>query len=162
MRLFALILAAALALPAAAQGATPVPAPKKIHHPRPGSTPMAIAQKGNDAFAAAMVKGDAEALADLYAPDGQLFFFKGNTFKGREAIHAFMVGFLKDTKVKAMTITSDESHIMGRSMLDIAHYEMTTVDKDGKEETAKGRAMTVSCKGKDGKWRLWRDVPLPD
>ena len=158
MRLSAPILAAALALPASAQGAASGPATKKIHH----LAPTAAAQAGNDAFAAAMVKGDADALADLYAKDGQLFFFKGNTFKGREAIHAFMVGFLKDTKVKAMTITSDETHMMGGAMLDIAHYEMTTVDKDGKEETAKGRAMTVSHKGKDGKWRLWRDVPLPD
>jgi len=126
------------------------------------SGPAAHADALNRAFSAAAVKGDAAALGALYTKDAELFFFKGSTFKGREDIHAFFDGFFKDTKLKAMAITTEESHLMGGAILDIGHYEMTTVDKDGKEETSKGRYIQVIKKGQDGKWRYFRDCPLPD
>lgn len=116
----------------------------------------------NRAFSAAAVKGDAAALGALYTKDAQLLFFKGSTFKGRDAIQGFFDGFFKDTKLKAMAVTSEESHLMGGAILDIGHYEMTMVDKDGKEETSKGRYIEVMKKGQDGKWRYFRDCPLPD
>lgn len=123
--------------------------------------PSTKAEALNKAFAEAMVKADVKVLADLYTEDGQLLFMKGTTLKGREAITGFMTGFFKDAQVKAMKITSEESHAMGAYLLDLGYYEMTVV-ASGKEETSKGRYMQVLAKGKDGKWRLFRDCPLPD
>lgn len=129
--------------------------------PMLAGSPTPKTESLNKAFAEAMVKGDIPTLAKLYTEDGQLLFFKGSTFKGREAITGFMTAFLKDNQVKAMTITSEETHAMGAYLLDTGHYEMTTVS-GGKEESSKGRYLQVLAKGKDGKWRLFRDCPLPD
>lgn len=72
------------------------------------------------------------------------------------------MGFFKETRVKSLTVTSEETHSMGGALLDIGHYEMTTVDKDGKEEISRARYLQVLTKGKDGKWSYFRDCPLPD
>lgn len=122
--------------------------------------PSAHADAANKAFAAAMVKGDAAAVADTYTEDGQLMFFDGTTYKGRKAIQELMAGFFSGNSVKSMTLTSEETQWMGAAILDIGRYEMVTVGKDGKESTSKGRFMEILKKGKDGKWRLYRDCPL--
>ncbi len=140
-------LALALALPALA--ASP-------------AKPSPHADKTNKAFAAAMVKGDAAAVTNLYTEDGQLLFMDGKTYKGRKEISDLMAGFFSGSTVKAMTITSEESHMLGDALFDTGRYEMTLVAKDGKETTSKGRYLEVLKKGKDGVWRLWRDCPLPN
>jgi uncharacterized protein (TIGR02246 family) len=109
-----------------------------------------------------MVKGDIAAVADCYTEDGQLLFMDGKTYKGRAEITALMTGYFGASKVKSMTITSEESHMMGGAILDLGHYEMVDVGKDGKETTSKGRYMQVLHKGRDGTWRLFRDCPLPN
>ncbi len=124
--------------------------------------PSPHADRANKAFAAAMVKGDAAAVANLYTEDGQLYFMDGKTYKGRQALTELMAGFFSSDKVKAMTITSEESHMLGDALFDSGHYEMTLVGKDGKETTSKGRYLQIMKKGKDGVWRLWRDCPLPN
>jgi uncharacterized protein (TIGR02246 family) len=143
MRPFALALA--LSLPALA--ASPTKA-------------SAHADAANKAFAAAMLKGDAAAVADMYTEDAHLLFFDGKTYKGRKELLDLFTGYFKDNKVKSMTLTSEEAHMMGNAVLDIGRYEMVTLGKDGKESASKGRFMDVLKKGKDGKWRLWRDCPL--
>lgn len=125
----------------------------------PGKASMA-ADAANKAFAAAMVKGDAAAVADQYTEDAHLLFFDGKTYKGRKELMELFAGYFKENKVKSMTLTSDEAHMLGDAVLDIGRYEMVTVGKDGKESASKGRFMDVLKKGKDGKWRLWRDCPL--
>ncbi len=140
-----LALALALSLPALAAS----PAKPSTH-----------ADAANKAFAAAMIKGDAVMVAQLYTEDGQLLFFDGKTYKGRREIGDMMAGFFSSNSVKSMTITSEEAHMMGGMILDIGRYEMVTVGKDGKETASKGRFVDVLKKGKDGKWRLWRDCPL--
>ena len=115
----------------------------------------------NEAFAAAMVKGDAAAVAALYTEDAQLLFFKGTTLKGRGAIQEFLGGMFKGMKVTSMKIVSEEVHPLGEALLDQGHYEMTS-EADGKAETTKARYLQVLKKGKDGKLLLYRDCPLPD
>jgi uncharacterized protein (TIGR02246 family) len=140
-------LALALALPALA--ASP-------------AKPSPHADKTNKAFAAAMVKGDAAAVTALYTEDGQLLFMDGKTYKGRKEIQELMAGYFSANKMKSMTITSEESHMLGDALYDSGRYEMVDVGKDGKETTSKGRYMQILKKGKDGVWRLWRDCPLPN
>lgn len=115
----------------------------------------------NDAFAAAMVRGDAAAVAAFYTEDAHLIFFKGTTLKGRAAILEFMTGMLKGMKVTSMKIVSEEIHPMGDAILDQGHYEMTS-EADGKVETSKARYLQVYKKGREGKLLLYRDCPLPD
>jgi uncharacterized protein (TIGR02246 family) len=115
----------------------------------------------NDAFAAAMVRGDAAAVAAIYTEDAHLYFFKGTTLKGRAAIQEFLTGMFKGMKVTSMKIVSEEIHPMGDTVLDEGHYEMTS-EADGKVETSKARYLQVYKKGKDGKYLLFRDCPLPD
>ena len=122
--------------------------------------PSPKAETHNKAFAAAMVKGDVAALADMYTEDGRLIFFDGKNYSGKAEIKAFFEGFLKENKVKSMTITSEDAAMMGGAIMDIGSYMMVTVGKDGKESASKGRYMEVLTKGKDGKWRLFRDCPL--
>jgi uncharacterized protein (TIGR02246 family) len=115
----------------------------------------------NDAFAAAMVRGDAAAVAAIYTEDAHLFFFKGTTLKGRAAIQEYLAGMFKGMKVLSMKIVSEEIHPLGDTILDEGHYEMTS-ETDGKVETEKARYLQVFKKAKDGKFLLYRDCPLPD
>lgn len=126
------------------------------------SEPTAPTEAFNKAFAAAAVKGDAAAIADMYSEDGQLLFFKGSPFKGREAIQGFFVGFFKGAQIKAMTITSEDASTFGNAIVDSGNYEMTTVNKAGVASTSTGRYLQVLTKGQDGQWKLFRDCPLPD
>lgn len=129
----------------------------------PAPTPEARAEALNKAFAAAMVAGDAAAVAACYTEDGQLFFFQGQTLKGRAAIRATLTEMFKDMRVKAMTITSQEVHALGSHFLvDQGTYAMTTVGADGKETTQKARYLQLLRKDADGQWRLFRDCPLAD
>ncbi|MBI3132127.1 MAG: SgcJ/EcaC family oxidoreductase [Acidobacteria bacterium] len=115
----------------------------------------------NTAFAAAMMKGDAVAVAGHYTEDARLLFFKGQTVKGRAAIRELMVGMFKGMKVTDMKIVSEECHPLGGAILDMGHYEMTT-EAEGKVTTEKARYVQVLKKGKDGQWRLFMDCPLMD
>ena len=154
-------LALALTMSAAAQAPPAAKAhahKKSVHHTSPKATAAAV----NKAFDQAMMSGDSTAVSDLYTKDAELFFFKGTTLKGRDAIKGFLDGFFKGAKVKNMSVVSEESHTMGNCILDIGHYEMTTIGEDAKEATSIARYMEVLCKGKDGQWRIWRDCPLPD
>lgn len=136
--------------------------PALVALPLAGSSALKVKVDAlNEAFAAAMMKGDATAVADLYTEDAQLLFFKGTTLKGRSAIQAFLTGMFKGMQVKAMKIVSEETHPMGDLLLDQGHYEMTS-EADGKVETTKARYLQVLKKGKDGKFLLFRDCPLPD
>ena len=87
----------------------------------------------NKAFAAAMVKADAAAVANLYTEDGQLLFMDGKTYKGRKQLQELFVGYFKENKIKSMTVASEESDMLGDAILDIGRYEMVEVGKDGKE-----------------------------
>jgi len=115
----------------------------------------------NEAFAAAMMKGDAAAVAACYSEDGHLFFFKGTTLKGRAAIQEFLTGMFKGMKVKAMKVVSEETHPLGDAILDQGTYEMTS-ESDGKVDTTRARYLQVLKKGKGGKFLLFRDCPLAD
>ncbi|HJW32055.1 MAG TPA: nuclear transport factor 2 family protein [Holophagaceae bacterium] len=126
-----------------------------------GPGPKAKADAVNKAFAAAMVKGDAVAVAGLYTEDARLLFFKGQTLKGRAAIQETLAGMFKGMKVTAMSIVSEECHPLGDTLLDMGHYEMTS-EAEGKTTTEKARYVQVLKKGKDGQWRLFMDCPLPD
>lgn len=136
----------------------PTPAPR--HAARRAALRIEV-NEFNKAFAEAMARGSADAVADLYSEDGHLLFFKGATFKDRSSIRAFLSEFFKGTGMKSMTLTSEETHRMGAYILDIGHHEMTTVT-EGKEETSKGRYMQVLKKDRDGKLQIFRDCPLPD
>lgn len=127
------------------------------------SGPHAGVEALNRRFAEAMVKADATALLDCYTEDGQLIFFKGQTFKGRTEIKGFLAGFFTPNKVKSMTIASREWKALGAGyLLDQGTYEMVSVGADGKEEKGAGRYLQILRKDKDGKWRLFRDCPLMD
>lgn len=128
------------------------------------ASPAALKAKvdaANNAFSAAMVRGDAAAIAAFYTPDAELLFFKGSTVKGRAAIQETMGGMLKGMKVTSMKIVSEQIHVMGDAILDIGHYEMSS-EAEGKVENSKARYIQVFKKGKDGSLMLWRDCPLPD
>lgn len=127
------------------------------------SGPHAGVEALNKRFAESMVKADSAAFVDCYTEDAQLIFFKGQTFKGREALKAFFGEFSKASKVKSMVITSQEWKALGGGyVLDQGSYQMVSVGPDGKEEKGAGRYLQILRKDKDGKWRLFRDCPLMD
>jgi len=136
-------------------------APRAHGRPALGRKPAVQVDALNDAFASAMVRGDAAAVAALYTEDAHLFFFKGTTLKGRAAIQEYLAGMLKSMKVLTMKIVSDEIHPMADAILDQGHYEMTS-ETEGKAVTEKARYLQVFKQGKDGKLLLFRDCPLPD
>ena len=94
--------------PAAAQAAAPAPAA--------ASAAEAEVQQAAQAFDSALEKGDAAALASLFAPDGELVDEEGNIYQGRDAIQAaFADLFARFTQLK-VTTEVESLRILGGDM----------------------------------------------
>ena len=109
-------------------------------------------ESGNRAFAAAFLRGDAEAVAELYTEDGQLIPPGSEVVTGRSAIAAFWKGAI-DAGVKDLVLTTVQVESAG----DLA-YEVGTVRIVAKDDQVSEDRYLVVWKRENGKWQLHRDI----
>src|SRR5262245_26482028 len=108
-------------------------------------------EAGNRKFEQAVAKGDAAALAKLYAEDAELLPPNSPPKKGREAIQkefSELVGAFKK-----MTLTTREVYPMGNFALEVSSWKLEDASGKGPE----GKAM-VLWKKNGGTWQLYRDM----
>jgi len=109
-------------------------------------------EAGNRAFAAAFVKGDAAAIAQLYTADAKVIAPGAPVTTGRAAIQAFWQKSI-DSGIKDVKLETGEVESAG----DLA-YETGTVRLVAKDGAVSGARYLVVWKRSEGKWHLHRDI----
>ena len=112
----------------------------------------AAVEAGNRAFIAALLRGDARAVADLYTENAQVIAPGAPVARGRSAIAAAWQKAI-DAGVKDLKL--DTAHVESGGDLACETGTVRLVDKDG--AVTEGRYV-VTWKRTSGKWKLHRDI----
>ena len=108
-------------------------------------------EAGNRKFEEAVAKGDAAAIAKLYAEDGEILPPNSPPLKGREAIQKEFTGLVG--AFKKITLKTREVHPMGNLALEVSSWKLEDASGKGPE----GKAM-VLWKKTGSTWQLYRDM----
>ncbi len=124
----------------------------------PPSERDAVAAQGR-AWKAALLAGDAGALAAMYCEDAVLMVPNQPSVEGRSAIREFFAGF---PKVSSCELKSLE--VQGRGDLAFAHgaYKMTLVIPGMDPVHDEGKYVEIWRRDADGTWRILRDIVNSD
>jgi uncharacterized protein (TIGR02246 family) len=106
----------------------------------------------NRGFAAAFLRGDAEAVAELYTEDAELLPPGAEAVAGRSAIAAFWKGAI-DAGVKDLALTTVQVESTGDLAYEVGKVRL--VANDG--QVSEDRYLVV-WKRENGKWQLHRDI----
>ena len=126
--------------------------------PAPPAPPESTQACWQPAFEA----GDADAVAQCYAPDAVLWLPGAPMMQGRDAIRAGYVDFFAASTIKSAKLTelgklSDENEAASWGTFTV----VTVSKKDGKETTESGRYTDVSRRI-DGRWQYVVDHASDD
>ena len=108
-------------------------------------------EAGNRKFEEAVAKGDAAAIAKLYAEDAEILPPNSPPLKGREAIQKEFTGLVG--AFKKITLKTREVHPMGNLALEVSSWKLEDASGKGPE----GKAM-VLWKKTGSTWQLYRDM----
>jgi ketosteroid isomerase-like protein len=107
---------------------------------------------GNRKFEAAVAKGDAAAIAKLYAVDAMILPPDAPPAKGREAIEKEFAGML-GAGFKKIVLTTEEVFPQGNFATEVGHWRL----EDAAGKAIEGKAVVVWKK--NGKiWEFYRDM----
>ena len=111
-----------------------------------------VVEAANRALEAAIIRGDAQAVADLYTEDAQVIPPGGEVARGRAAVAAFWKKAI-DGGIKDVRLKTDEVESAGDLACETGIGRI--VDRDG--GVVEGRYVVV-WKRHNGKWKLHRDI----
>ena len=106
----------------------------------------------NRAFIAAFLRGDAQAVADLYTEDAQVIPPGSEVASGRSAIAAFWRTVM-DTEVEDLALDTTEVESAGDLACELGRVRV--VGKNG--QVMEGRYLVI-WKQQNGHWKLYRDI----
>jgi uncharacterized protein (TIGR02246 family) len=106
---------------------------------------------GNRKFEEAVAKGDAAAIARLYATDAEILPPGAPPMKGREAIEKGFGPLV--SQWKKITLKTREVHPMGNLALEVSSWTLEDASGKGPE----GKAL-VLWKKNGSTWQLYRDI----
>jgi uncharacterized protein (TIGR02246 family) len=106
---------------------------------------------GNRKFEAAVAKGDAAAIAKLYAEDAEILPPDAPPAKGREAIQKEFSGLVG--AFKKITLKTQEVHGTGNLAVEVGSWKLEDASGKGPE----GKYMVV-WKKNGSTWQLYRDM----
>lgn len=108
-------------------------------------------EAGNRKFEEAVAKGDAAAIAKLYAEDAEILPPDSPPKKGREEIQKEFAGLVG--AFKKITLKTVEVHPMGNLALEVSSWKLEDASGKGPE----GKAL-VLWKKHGSTWQLYRDM----
>ncbi|HZJ54375.1 MAG TPA: SgcJ/EcaC family oxidoreductase [Myxococcaceae bacterium] len=108
-------------------------------------------EAGNRKFEEAVAKGDAAAIAKLYATDAEILPPGSPPVKGREGIEKTFAAMVKE--FKKITLKTREVYPMGNLALEVGSWKLE--DASGKGPEGKGM---VLWKKSGGTWQYYRDM----
>ncbi|MGO8751327.1 MAG: SgcJ/EcaC family oxidoreductase [Thermoguttaceae bacterium] len=140
--------------PAKPAAATAASAPGAAHQQDEKAIRLAA-----EAFAKAYNRGDAKAIASLFATDGEIVNEEGQSTQGREGIERVFAGIFKENPKTHMDLAIGSIRFIGP---DAAVEDGMATVTDAPDEPAQRNPYTVVHTGKDGKWLMASARDLPD
>ena len=108
------------------------------------------------AFSAAYMRGDAEAMAQSYTPDGKIFPGRAKVLEGYDSLLRYWT--LGDgVKILKHDISPEEITFVGDAAYDYGYYEGSTQRADGSIAEWKGKYLII-WKKIDGNWKMYLDI----
>ncbi len=112
--------------------------------------------KNIESFSKHYMDGDIDALANAYSLNGKILPAGTTIIEGREAIKKKWV-LPENVKILNHKVSPKEITITGEHAYDIGYYEGSTLQKDGKTVTWKGKYVIV-WKKEDNDWKIYIDM----
>lgn len=117
----------------------------------------------NAQFAAALMKGDAAALAGLFAEDGEVIPPAAKGFvRGRAALQDYYAGRLEAARFLEVTITTLAVEVSGDLAWETGTNRLVVQAGDAAPTVRTGRYLVAWKRGPDGRWRYRVDAVIPD
>jgi len=128
-------------------------------------TVPALAKKQIDAVNAdwvlAMEAGDARRASKGFADDTVFVGATGHVRNGRSAYEAVLRdGFAKGLKIRDGWVKQTDVRYVDNEVIEWGHSMLTGVDERGRNVTLKGLYVAVWKQGKDGNWKIVRNLSL--
>ncbi|MDZ7737375.1 MAG: SgcJ/EcaC family oxidoreductase [Gammaproteobacteria bacterium] len=117
-----------------------------------GDSAEQLAAELNGQWNAAFNRGDAAAVAALYAEDATLSPGNGETLEGRDSIRELFQSFI-DNGVHDHSIEIIEAHQSGDVLYEVARWQAHSTDADGEPTSFGGVLLNTFRRGADGVWR---------
>jgi uncharacterized protein (TIGR02246 family) len=118
-------------------------------------------EAANSGWLPALKRGDADAVAADYAPDGILITSKGAAVRGRAAIAAsYRAEIAQLGRVTDGGLVQEGVTVSGGLIYEWGHGWLAFEQKDGKRKTSSGLYFTVWKRGPDGHWAIIRNLVL--
>jgi|SRR5581483_3728570 len=132
----------------------------------PSSIPDAAAKTiaaTNAAWLEAMKRQDAAAIAAIYGDDAVFVTPTGDPLRGRAAIEAFERDrFARSGRVLDGSIEDDGVTQTGAYVYEWGHATLRVAGRGAASSSVTGRFLTVWAQDAAGRWRIIRNVSLPD
>jgi uncharacterized protein (TIGR02246 family) len=109
-------------------------------------------------WAALYEAGQIDEMRRLYEPDAWLMTHGAPAAKGVDAILAYLKRNKASGTKASFDFTPELITIDGNRGYLISKYWMTLTRANGEKVEAAGRSFLVFKRGRDGVWRLWRDM----
>lgn len=121
-------------------------------------------EKGNAKWVEAWVKGDPKLIVSLFAKDGKFLSSSRKVYKGHvqllELYTAFMESVLKEEKEVKVIVSSINAWLDGDAVYETGKYSYG-YRENGKPAVLAGKYVTMWKKQKDGSWKLFMDMGVP-
>lgn len=123
----------------------------------------AAIEAANAEFAGALVRGDARAMAEVFAEDGQIVPASGPGFvTGRAEIEAYQERRLEARRYLEAVITTRDLGASGDLAWETGTIRVSIKQEPGAPVTVTGRYLAVWRRDPDGRWRIQADLPVSD
>lgn len=120
--------------------------------------------RGNLQWADAWAKGTPEKVVELFAEDGKFLSSSGKITKGHQQLlelyKAAMKGIGTEIKDMKVTVTSTNVWLDGDAAYETGKYSYS-YQENGKPAVEAGKYVTIWKKQKDGSWKLFMDMGVP-
>lgn len=118
-------------------------------------------ETGNARYLQALKRGDAGALASLYAEDATYLQPSGPAIRGRPRIQVIITSNMRKMPLREGTMTALDFGMSGKLAYAIGEYSFTFQPAGRKPRTATGRYLIVWKRDPKGVWRIQVDSGLP-
>ncbi|ACG72816.1 conserved hypothetical protein [Anaeromyxobacter sp. K] len=117
----------------------------------------------NDAFVRALVAGDARGMAAVFTEDALVIPAMQRGFvSGRGELEAYDARRVRSLRYLEATITTVQLEVSGDLAWEAGTNRLVVQQGDRAPMTVTGRYLAVWRRGKDGRWRIRAELPVPD
>ncbi len=125
-------------------------------HSALSSSEKEIARQAN-AFSAAFINGDADAIAELYTQDAVIFPTSSEMIVGRDKIREYWK-WKPNSKIIMHKVTPTGIEVIGDVATDYGYYTVSGEHEGSPWGPKRGKYLIVWKRENDGKWRMQLDM----